>query len=150
MERLGHHDPDTRAFTMTAELQKEIHKYQAMWEEAMNYTLEQEIKKALDNGDKIMTELKTAVEKCVELNKQITNLEAELDEARRLQRWGDSEVEEINRLLDLMGAPATMDNGLPYNIAGRLSALAVKNATLLGGALGMQKAQAALKEASHD
>lgn len=90
----------------------------------------QEIKKALDNGDKIMTELKTAVEKCVELNKQITDLEAEVDEARRLQRWGDSEVEKINKLLDLMGAPATMDNGSPYNIAGRLSALTVKNAKL--------------------
>jgi len=76
-----------------------------------------EIKALEDKIESLAAKLKT------EEQKETAALKAELDEALKLKRWAHNDIQEVGRLLDMMGAPTVQDNGFPYSIIGRLSAL---------------------------
>ncbi|MFH1289851.1 MAG: hypothetical protein ABIH92_00410 [Nanoarchaeota archaeon] len=73
--------------------------------------------------DKLRQELLIAIEKVVELDAKLARKDEEINEALKLKRWAENDVQEIGNLLDLMGAPSLQPSGLPYSIIGRLSAL---------------------------
>lgn len=54
----------------------EQHRFAAVRTDEKFTALNQLLKDSIDNGNKIMAELKIAIEKCVELDKQIANLKA--------------------------------------------------------------------------